>query len=659
MRQLSEFEMWYGRDEPPPAVTKLNAGPLEMEFESGDLRYIRYGEHELVRRIYVAIRDVNWNTIPAEIKNLTINAGEGHFRIRYDAFHVDGPLSMRWQAVIEGSTDGVIDYTMNGVAETDFRYCRIGFCVLHPSEETAGSRYQATTPDGDVSGVLPRLVAPQRVENGFETPLFPAFSALKLTGTNEIRASFTFEGDLFEMEDQRNWTDGSFKTYCTPIALGYPYEAKSGQEFLQKVSVKMDVADSAPAAITAVENEPLRLTLGKASDQKLPRLGLEMASHGHKLEAEEAKLISRLQPDHLKVELHFEDSNWLAELDKAIATSKQIHSPLELAVFLTDDSSHALEQLRTRVQAVPVARIIVFHEAQAPVGTTSTEHMQVIRQRLSDVLPAVPFLGGTNGNFAELNRQRPDIAAMDGVAYTINPQVHGWDERTVIEAIDAQRDTVVTARSYVDDLPISISSVTLKPPFNQAATEEVEPVDPNELPAAVDQRQMSLFAATWTVGSIYALASGGADSVTYYETTGWRGLVETSEGSPLPQKFRSFPGMVFPVYWVFSWLADTKNASLWQVTSERPLLIKGFAFQDDRRLGLFAVNLQPRSQTVQLEALPDGEARAQRLNANTMTTATSDPRSFREQFEVITINTGKCVLDLAAYETAFIEIQLR
>lgn len=25
-----------------------------------------------------------------------------------------------------------------------------------------------------------------------------------------------FEGDVFEMEDQRNWTDASYKTYCTP-----------------------------------------------------------------------------------------------------------------------------------------------------------------------------------------------------------------------------------------------------------------------------------------------------------------------------------------------------------------------------------------------------------------------------------------------------------
>lgn len=659
MRQRSEFEIWYGRDEPPPPVTKLRAGSLEMEFEGGDLRYIRYGEHELVRRIYVAIRDVNWNTIPAEITNLTIDAGEDHFRIEYDASHSDGPLEMRWHALVEGSAGGVVEYTMDGVAESDFRYCRIGFCVLHPSEESAGSRYWAATPGGELTGNLPTLVAPQEIEDGFETPLFPAFSALKLQGANGIAASFAFEGDLFEMEDQRNWTDGSFKTYCTPITLGYPHEAKTGQRFFQKVTLSVDAPESPAAA--APKDGPLRLTLGEASGQALPSLGFGMASHGRELHAGEVELLARLQPDHLKVELHFADAAWPAHLDKAIAAAEQLATALEAAVFLAgepDRSEGDLDRLKNRLQAASVARILLFDEAHASLGTTSAQLMEAVRERLSDTLAGVPLLGGTNGNFAELNRQRPHAPAMDGVAYTINPQVHGWDERTLIEAIDAQGDTVETARSYVGDLPIAISSVTLKPPFNQAATEEEGPAGPDELPAAVDQRQMSLFAAAWTAGSINALAMGGADSVTYYETTGWRGLLETSEGSPLPQKFRSSAGMLFPVYWIFSWLAGAKRAPLRRLSSERPLLVKGLAFEDGNCLRLLAVNLQPRRQIVHLEGLPDGAAKQRRLNANTMARAASDPHAFRQQFDPVTINHGTYTLDLAPYETAFIEVQL-
>ena len=31
-----------------------------------------------------------------------------------------------------------------------------------------------------------------------------------------------FEGEWFEMEDQRNWSDASFKTYSTPLSRALP-----------------------------------------------------------------------------------------------------------------------------------------------------------------------------------------------------------------------------------------------------------------------------------------------------------------------------------------------------------------------------------------------------------------------------------------------------
>jgi D-apionolactonase len=36
------------------------------------------------------------------------------------------------------------------------------------------------------------------------------------------------EGDRFEMEE-RNWTDASFKTYCRPLALPWPFMLAAGE----------------------------------------------------------------------------------------------------------------------------------------------------------------------------------------------------------------------------------------------------------------------------------------------------------------------------------------------------------------------------------------------------------------------------------------------
>lgn len=658
MKPLTMYETWYGRDEAPPEVIKLRAGKLELEFEAGDLRYIRFAGREIIRRVYGSVRDLNWNTLPPKMTNLTVNAAEDHFHIQFDAYHEKDALKYRWHGSIEGRPDGVIGYAMDGVAEGDFRYCRIGFCVLHPIAGIAGSPYRAVTPAGAISGVLSELIAPQRMENGIEAPIFPSCSSLAIDSPEGMTIITDFEGDLFEMEDQRNWTDGSFKTYCTPLALGYPHQAKARQRFYQKVIVRVETKQTLDEATEAESGNSLSFSLGDASGHTLPQIGFGMASSGEVLSERETQLLSQLHPDHLKVELHFRASSWLVDLEKAITAAQQLGCPLELAIFLESDSPEPLETLKSRLQDVNVARVIVFHEAEASGGTTSSRWMELAREHLADALPGVPLVGGTNGNFAELNRQPPDISAMDGVSYTLNPQVHAFDGRSLIEGIEVQYDTVMTARSFCGELPICVSSVTLKPPFNQAANEEEAPQNPDELPAPVDQRQMSLFGAAWTVGSLRSLSLGGVDSITYYETTGWRGLLEGANGSPLPEKFRSFPGMIFPVYWVFQFLADARGAQVLRIRSDNPLLVDGLVFRHGNRIGILLANLQPCTQEVHLNSLPAGKATLRRLNQDSIMMAAEYPEEFLKRFQPLPINAGAAVQVFEPYETAFWEIEL-
>ena len=44
------------------------------------------------------------------------------------------------------------------------------------------------------------------------------------------------------MEDQRNWTDASFKTYGTPLELPFPVEVVSGTKIVQTVTLTLDGA---------------------------------------------------------------------------------------------------------------------------------------------------------------------------------------------------------------------------------------------------------------------------------------------------------------------------------------------------------------------------------------------------------------------------------
>ena len=143
--------------------------------------------------------------------------------------------------------------------------------------------------------------------------------------------------------------------------------------------------------------------------------------------------------------------------------------------------------------------------------------------------------GGTDGDFAELNRSRPAPDELDALTFAIDPRVHSSDDRSIMENVTAQGTTVATARSFADGRAICVSPVTLAARFNPVAKGPAPPTPAGELPSAVDHRQMSLLGAAWTVGSIASLAAAGADSVTWYETVGWRGLIERESGSPVPE----------------------------------------------------------------------------------------------------------------------------
>ena len=88
-------------------------------------------------------------------------------------------MRFRWRGELAGGPDGSLDCRMDGVAETDFDYNRIGFCVLHP-RENSGAQYRAHVPDGDLTGTLPDVIGPQRSENGKLFPLFPSYERLEI-----------------------------------------------------------------------------------------------------------------------------------------------------------------------------------------------------------------------------------------------------------------------------------------------------------------------------------------------------------------------------------------------------------------------------------------------------------------------------------------------
>jgi len=641
MNRLPLRVLYYGKDEPLPEQTPLRAGPLSLIFEAGDLRTIRLGGREVLRRVYVAVRDRNWGTMPSALSNVQIERRDRSFRIAYDVESRQGEIDFFWRGTITGDARGTVTFTMDGQARSTFLRNRIGFCVLHPIRECAGYPCRVEKVDGSVEqGAFPKHISPHQP--------FMDMRTISHEVVPGVHAEVRFSGEVFEMEDQRNWTDGSYKTYCTPLRLPYPVEVKAGTKISQSITLTCKGGfETRPYPHDA----GVTFSVGGSASLPLPRIGLCVAHHGQPLNQREVRRLQALRLSHLRVDLNLTRPGHEAALRRAAEEAKALNAALEVALTLSDAAEEELKALVAAIEQIrpPVWAYLVFHLSEP---STSEKWVRLTRERLSACDPTAKIGAGSNAFFTQLNRGRPPLNALDLACYPVNPQCHAFDNASLVENIEAQASTVESARQFCAGVPIAVTPVTLKMRFNPDATGPVPEPAPGELPAPVDARQMSLFGAAWTVGSLKYLSESGASSLTYYETTGWRGVMETGQGSPLPERFRSLPGSAFPMYHVFADVGEFAGGEVLPTQSSETLQVDGLALRKGGRTRVLLANLTPEPQQVTLQNL-GGSVRVRRLDETNAQEAMVAPEEFRaEAGELMQTVDGRLEIRLLPYAIA-------
>ena len=223
----------------------LHAGPIEVKFEDGELRYIRAGGKEIVRRIYFAVRDKSWSTPAPEFSRMDLeNSGDG-FRIQLAAHCKSDEVDYEWTGVITGTKEGRIVFEAEGTPNVDFKSGRIGLCTLFGIESLVGQSFETLDDKGTVTaGSFPEFVSPGLVAKKFQT--------LRYTTATGMKVSCTLEGSTYDMEDQRNWGDTSCKAYA-PLRYSYP-TAKKGQHEHETITLEVSgVPDAKTPVADTVE----------------------------------------------------------------------------------------------------------------------------------------------------------------------------------------------------------------------------------------------------------------------------------------------------------------------------------------------------------------------------------------------------------------------
>jgi len=490
-------------------TTWLKAGKLAILLDNNTLRYVQHNGVEIVRGIYAAVRDKNWDTVIAKVDIVKLEEKSKSFYVHFKCFYSQADIQFVADLIFEGNENGQIVCSFTGVALSRFQTNRIGFCMLHPLKECAG---QNVTINETEKAVFPKLVSPHQ-------PFFNV-QAMHWNPSEKIEVKIVLEGDIFETEDQRNWSDASFKTYCTPLANLYPRWIEAGETVSQKINLRVEIkhdSDSQAPCFTASFPKFVK-------EIPFVSLGLGISTHDDNLNHFHIQQLSALKIDHLKADIYLFKPEWKQKMERAIVQTQQTNTKLECILHFSEAIEHEASAFLDFVQN----KIIFFHSIlllpYRKTGLPQATQNQWIAL-FKNHLPAAPIGIGTDAHFADLNMSNCDVSVADFLSFPLYPQVHAFDDLTLIENIEAQADMVKSAKILSEGKPIHVHAITLKRRFSADSDLDQKPES--------DERQMTPFCAEWTQASIQTLALAGADSLTYYETTGSRGVMNAMEVYPV------------------------------------------------------------------------------------------------------------------------------
>jgi hypothetical protein len=493
--------------------TLWRSGVWSLERRGDELADIAYSGRRVLRSIRAVVRDRDWNTVEWELEDVH-HSDDGTLRISVRSTGCGSNLHGELAVRVAGRR---LTVTFHAISHTAFQTNRTGMVVLHPPQ-TAGSALRVRHTNGTVQ------------HTRFPTAISPHQPVLDIAGlewdAEGLPVALSFRGDVFEMEDQRNWTDASYKTYSRPLSWSFPYLLAAGENVAQSVEVTVGTPAGSGAA------PPRNQTIVLASAGPFPTIGAAAST----------------APDPEPIGLERIGKELLVELDlrtpiwrRALARAAARRLPLDVRVVIDAADSSPLHALADALKYTPVARVAVFDSALH----VSTRHtVRLLRAALAGAGVTAGVVGGSRSHFTELNRDRallPDD--LDELVTTVTPLFHSLSGAQLRESVEIQRLVARQMVGYADGRPVRIGPISLRPRFNNVATATAPQPGPASddlsegygatITGACDPRQRSEQLAAWTVASAAALSVPGVAGLTYFEEWGALGI-SGDNGTPYP-----------------------------------------------------------------------------------------------------------------------------
>lgn len=541
----------------------LRAGALSAEFDNGALRYIKIGETEVIRAIAFLVRDENWGTFTPVVEDLKLDQTAEEFSVTYRATCSDAARTLVYDARITGGADGSLSFEVSAEPKTDVETNRTGFIVLHPLKGVAGKAVKVLHVDGrEEASTFPEAIDPM-------CP-FQDIRALSHEITPGVWATCTMEGDTFEMEDQRNWSDASYKTYVRPLSRPWPYVLKKGHSIKQ--AVRLVISGTVPPAADRAATRPVRIDIGKVSG-KFPDMGLGVPTEEAAHALERVDLLRRLDPKWLVCQVDLRNNKGNRELDAYRQLAEATGADVALEIIISG-GPRPLDELKTLAKAADQARLTPNAVALFPAqdmksvlpGSKWPEmpSFKEIYGAAREAFPGAKLGGGMATYFTELNRKRPPADLIDYVTHTTCPNVHAADDRSVMETIETLPYQILSTRSFMGDrIEYRIGPSQLgcrENPYGKSTAANSD--NRRVCLCRIDPRQRGLFNAAWMVAYAAAVAQGGVDAIAFGAPTGPFGHIYRRAEFAQPYFDTLNRPAVYPSFHVFAGLSQCSGADL-------------------------------------------------------------------------------------------------
>lgn len=612
MPREPETFIHFGTAEPVPMGRSFSAGALTLDFSDGAIRRLSWHGIEAVRGIACPIRDANWATYGSELIDESIAEAPGEFEIFQTRLVAGGAL--RVKLVFKGNSDGIFRATAEMAASREFITNRAGFTLLHPLREVAGTPMRILHPDGSATpSQFPSLISPDEVAKNM-AGLFYSVSG--------IDTEILFHGEVFEMEDQRNWSDASFKTYCRPLSLPKPYRLQQGGVQRQEIQIRFRGVPN-----TVSKNGLAQTGLEwKADAGKIPQIAIAIED-GTRPDPGARELAHLLNPKILQLRLTPQTASAVCESAKAMVAVSPAEIELEIVVPATDDPQGAIARVAAACKSASLAaaRVLALPEnylrSYQPVGLWPPgPKPQDLWAYARNSFPDAQIGGGVLTYFTELNRCRPPASLCDYVAHGSTAITHVADDRSVIESLEGLSHIYRSASAIAEGRDYRLGLVAIGMRSNPYGAGTVDNIQQNRIAMAdADPRQRALFAAAWAVGAVAATEGHRVSSLALSALVGPFGVVHRPQAwaQPLYQD----AGMVYPLFHVVRFLSEMGGvARLSPLALENGLV--GVASKQAGRINLILANLGTAASSIRLPH----EAEVRFLNARTFQAAVHDPQ---------------------------------